>query len=116
LTDGVPSGSSTEHWFNCGNQAMSDRLPILYICLAAPAILAACQQTEHAPRATWSGPLPSLDKIEECRGGDLSRSYGSTVKFHLYDCWADVLIDDMGRVTAFKPEDAAVCEQVLARC
>ena len=103
---------------NWGNQAMNDRSPrlLLCVCLAAPALLAACQQTENEPRAKWSGPLPSLDKIEECRGGDLSRSYGSTVRFHLYDCRADVSIDNMGRVTAFKPEDAVACEKALAVC
>jgi hypothetical protein len=73
------------------------RALLLCFCLAASGLFAACQNTESEPRAKWSGPLPSLDKIEECRGGDFSRSYGSTVRFHLYDCWADVSIDDMGK-------------------
>jgi hypothetical protein len=92
------------------------RLLVLCLCLAAFAFVTACQQTKGEPRANWSGPLPSLDKIEECRDGDLSRSYGSTVRFHLNDCWADVSIDNLGRVTAFKPEDAVACEKVLATC
>lgn len=87
---------------------------LLFGCLVAPIGLAAAQETDTKPRTEWSGPLPSLDKIEECRGGDLSRSYGSTVRFHLYDCWADVSIDQMGRITAFKPDDAEACERVLS--
>ncbi len=90
------------------------RALLLPACLLVPIAFAACQQADTKPRTEWSQPLPSLDKIEECRGGDLSRSYGSTVRFHLYDCWADVSIDTMGRITAFKPDDADSCERVLS--
>jgi hypothetical protein len=76
--------------------------------------VAVSQESNIEPRTEWTEPLPSLDKIEECRGGDLSRSFGSTVRFQLYDCLADVSIDEMGRVTAFKPDDAEVCEEVLS--
>jgi len=68
------------------------------------------------PRTEWTKPLPSLDKIEECRSGDLSRSYGSIISLKLYDCRADVTIDSMGRITAFKPDDAEACERVMANC
>ena len=81
-----------------------------------PALFAACQPTEADPRTEWTKPLPDLNKIEECQRADLSRYYNSTFRFHLHDCWADVSIDGMGRVTAFKPDDAEICEKVLAKC
>ena len=91
-------------------------VPMVALCLVAPVLFAACQQTAPKSGAEWSGPLPDLNKIEECQRADLQRYLGSTYRFHLYDCWADVSIDSNGRVTAFKPDDAGVCEKVLASC
>ena len=87
---------------------------LLCACLAVPALFASCQSAPSKPRTEWSDPLPSLDKIEQCQRADLQRYYGSTFRFHLYNCWASVSIDNMGRVTAFQPEDADAREEVLA--
>jgi hypothetical protein len=90
------------------------RLRIALIA-AALVILASCQQdTPSKPRTTWTDPLPDLNKVEECQRADLNRYFGSTFRFHLYDCRANVSIDTMGRVTAFQPDDADACERVLA--
>jgi hypothetical protein len=91
-------------------------LLFLFSCLAAMVLFTACQQTDTKPRTEWTEPLPDLNKVEQCQRADLSRYYNSTFRFHLYDCWADVSIDSMGRVTAFKPDDAETCEKVLASC
>ena len=92
------------------------RLILLCLCVAAPALFAACKNTTTKPRTEWSGPLPDLNKVEQCQRADLQRYLGSTYRFHLYDCWANVSIDDLGRVTAFKPDHAEVCERVMATC
>ena len=89
---------------------------LLSFCLLAIALSTASTRADTKPRTEWSKPLPSLDKIEECRGGDLSRAYGSTISLKLYDCRADVTIDNMGRITAFEPDDAEACERVMAKC
>ena len=91
---------------------------VLTLCLglAASVLFTACTQSTPKPRTEWSGPLPDLNKIEECQRADLQRYLGSTYRFHLYDCWADVSIDSNGRVTAFEPDDAGVCKKVLASC
>jgi len=90
--------------------------PMVALCVIAPIFFAACQQTSSKSGTEWPGPLPDLNKIEECQRADLQRYLGSTYRFHLYDCWADVSIDGNGRVTAFKPDDAGVCKKVLASC
>ena len=92
------------------------RILFFAFCLMAAVLSAALTQADTKPRTEWTRPLPSLDKIEECRGGDLSRSYGSTISLKLYDCRADVTIDSMGRITAFEPDDAEACERVMAKC
>jgi len=90
--------------------------PTFALSVVALILSAACQQTSSKSGTEWSGPLPDLNKIEECQRADLQRYLGSTYRFHLYGCWADVSIDSSGRVTAFKPDDAEVCEKVLASC
>ena len=92
------------------------RLVLLCSCLAATALFVACQGTPSKPRTEWTRPLPDLDKVEQCQRADLGRYYGQTFRFHLYDCWANVSLDAMGRVTAFQPDDADACERVLANC
>lgn len=91
-------------------------LLLLSFTLLAATLFMSSTRADTKPRTEWTRPLPSLDKIEECRGGDLSRSYGSTISLKLYDCRADVTIDDMGRITAFEPDDAEACERVMAKC
>jgi hypothetical protein len=81
------------------------RFLLLCFFLATPILFTACQQ-----------PLPNLNELEKSQRLDLQRYLGSTFRFHLYDCWADVSIDTMGRVTAFKPENANACERALANC
>jgi hypothetical protein len=78
--------------------------------------VAACQQQSAQSQSTWSEPLPDLNTVEECQKADLGRYWGSTFRFHRDGCWANVTFDERGRVTAFEPEDAAVCQQVLATC
>ena len=87
-------------------------------CLAVAAVaLSGCQQ-QSAPssQSTWSGPLPDLNTVEECQKADLGRSWGATFRFHRDGCWANVTFDERGKVTAFEPDDAAICEKVLAGC
>jgi hypothetical protein len=67
--------------------------PMVALCVAAPILFAACQQALSKSGTEWSGPLPDLNKIEECQRADLQRYLGSTYRFHLYDCWAEVSID-----------------------
>lgn len=74
--------------------------------------IAACQQQP----ASRSDALPDLNTVEECQKADLGRYWGSTFRFHRDGCWADVTFDERGKVTAFEPDDAALCKQVLARC
>jgi hypothetical protein len=99
-----------------GEEQMKRWQPCLLagLCLAILMAFAACQQTQTRPRTEWTAPLPDLDKIEECQRADLNRYFGSSFRFHLYDCWANVSIDTMGRVIAFQPDDAEACEKVLA--
>ncbi|WP_303980728.1 hypothetical protein [Dongia mobilis] len=58
-------------------------------------------------------PLPSLNNVEECQRADLSRNYGKTFRFHHGECWADVSIDENGKVTSFIPEDEDACRKAL---
>lgn len=58
-------------------------------------------------------PLPSLNNVEECQRADLSRSYGKTFRFHHGACWADVDIDENGKITSFIPEDEEACKRAL---
>jgi hypothetical protein len=78
--------------------------------------MAACQQQSSQPQRAWSQPLPDLNTVEECQKADLGRYWGSTFRFHRDGCWANVSFDERGTVTAFEPDDAAVCERVLANC
>jgi hypothetical protein len=50
-------------------------------------------------------PLPSLNTVEECQRADLQRYLGRTFRFHHGACWADVSIDESGKVTRFARED-----------
>jgi hypothetical protein len=61
-------------------------------------------------------PLPDLNTVEECQRADLSRYWGSTFRFHLHDCWAEVTFDESGKVLAFVADDVALCERVLDDC
>jgi hypothetical protein len=58
-------------------------------------------------------PLPSLNTVEECQRADLVRYYGKTFRFHHGACWADVSIDENGKITSFIPEDEDACREAL---
>ena len=58
-------------------------------------------------------PLPSLNTVEECQRADLGRYYGKTFRFHHGECWADVAIDENGKITSFIPEDEEACKRAL---
>ena len=70
----------------------------------------------QSSQAAWPAPLPDLNTIEECQKADLGRYWGETFRFHRDGCWANVTFDERGKVTALEPDDAAICEQVLAGC
>jgi hypothetical protein len=57
------------------------RAPMVALCVIAPIFFAACQQTSSKSSTEWSGPLPDLNKIEECQRADLQRYLGSTLAF-----------------------------------
>jgi hypothetical protein len=61
-------------------------------------------------------PPLDLNTIEECQRADLGRYWGSTYRFHLYGCEADVTFSDRGEVLAFEPNDAALCRRVIESC
>src|SRR5688572_13190255 len=89
------------------------------ICLVLAGVgaaLAACQQQSAQSRNTWSDPRPDINTVEECQKADLGRYWGSTFRFHRDGCWANVSFDERGKVTAFEPDDAAICKRVLASC
>ena len=96
--------------------SFSVRLATRMMSLSSILVLTFSHAPVLAASETWTLPLPDLNKIEECQRADLSRSYGKTFRFHLYECWADVAIDSNGKVTAFKPDNAEICEQVLSKC
>ena len=58
-------------------------------------------------------PLPSLNTVEECQRADLGRYFGKTFRFHHGACWADVSIDENGKITSFIPEDEEACREAL---
>jgi hypothetical protein len=58
-------------------------------------------------------PLPTLNTVEECQRADLARYFGKTFRFHHGECWADVSIDENGKVTSFVPEDEDACRTAL---
>lgn len=88
---------------------------LLATCLVL-AVVGACQQHSAPPQSRWSDRLPDLNTVEECQKADLGRYWGSTFRFHRDGRWANVSFDERGKVTAFEPDDAAICKQVLARC
>ncbi len=96
------------------------RTPLIIFSLAAlgvGALTSGCGQTPAAAPTRGSvTPLPDLNTVEECQRADLSRYWGSTFRFHLHDCWADVTFDESGKVLAFEAEDVALCERVLEAC
>lgn len=85
-------------------------------CLVA--LAAGCSQapSDAAARGGNVSPLPDLNTVEECQRADLGRYWGSTFRFHLYDCWADVTFSESGEVLAFEADDVAACERVLGAC
>jgi len=90
------------------------------ICLVVAAVgtaLSGCQQhSAQSSQGAWPEPLPDLNTVEECQKADLGRYWGQTFRLHRDGCWANVTFDERGKVTAFEPDDAAVCERVLAGC
>ena len=69
---------------------------------------------DAAAQPKWQGPLPDLETLENCMRKDLGWWFGKTFRFHRGGCWADVSLDDIGRVTAFEPDDTEECKRVLA--
>lgn len=82
------------------------------LAFAFSSALAQAEETQ-TPAKTPITPLPSLNRVEECQRGDLSRSYGKVVRFHHGACWVDVSIDENGKITSFLAEDEAVCRKAL---
>lgn len=90
------------------------RLAVLGACFLS----AGCGQPPGSAKPTRTSDMPPLDinTIEECQRADLQRYLGSTFRFHLYGCDADVTFDAVGKVLAFVPNDAALCARVIEGC
>ena len=99
---------------------MSIAKPTALICLVVAAIgtavLGCQQQSGLSSQGAWPEPLPDLNTVGECQKADLGRYWGEMFRFHRDGCWANVTFDERGKVTAFEPDDAAICERVLAGC
>lgn len=82
------------------------------------AVAAGCSQapSDAAARRGNVSPLPDLNTVEECQRADLGRYWGATYRFHLYDCWANVSLEESGKVLAFEADDVEACERVLDGC
>jgi hypothetical protein len=96
------------------------RTPLILFTFAAVSLVTPPGSHGQTPAAAPTRgnitPPPDLNTVEECQRADLSRYWGSTFRFHLYDCWADVTFDDAGKVLAFAADDVAACERVLEEC
>jgi hypothetical protein len=83
----------------------------------AAGTLVLCVTTFHPAHAEGEKasitPLPSLNNVEECQRADLGRYFGKTFRFHHGACWADVSIDENGKITSFIPEDEDACRDAL---
>ena len=92
------------------------RVSICRLVLAA-GMLVLSMTTTHSAHAEGEkesiSPLPSLNTVEECQRADLQRYLGKTFRFHHGACWADVSIDENGKITSFIPEDEAACREAL---
>lgn len=96
------------------------RTPLIIFSLAALSLVTLTSSHGQTPAAAPARgnvtPLPDLNTVEECQRADLSRYWGSTFRFHLHGCWADVTFDESGKVLAFEADDVAACERVLEAC
>lgn len=97
------------------------RSTVIIFSLAAfglVALAAGCSQPPSVAAARGGNitPPPDLNTVEECQRADLGRYWGSTFRFHLYDCWANVTFSESGKVLAFEADDVAACERVLDQC
>lgn len=90
------------------------RLAVFVACFLS----ASCGQPSDPAGPGHASDMPPLDinTIEECQRADLQRYLGSTFRFHLYGCEADVTFDAVGKVLAFVPNDAALCARVIEGC
>jgi hypothetical protein len=84
---------------------------LLIASILAAATLAHLAHAEDKKQSLT--PLPSLNNVEECQRADLGRYFGKTFRFHHGACWADVSIDEDGKITSFVPEDEDACREAL---
>jgi len=96
---------------------MTSRYVLLATC-AIFALFAGCQnmQVEPQSKSKWTGTLPALHTLEDCESRNLSSYAGKTYRFSHKGCRANVRFDGNGEVTAFEPDDAEICRDVLPKC
>ena len=76
-------------------------------------MLVGCSQ----PAATDDEPIKvDLVTLEDCQRADLLGKRKFT--FHLYECFAEVQLSEMGEVVSFKPWEGKedICRKVIEEC